>query len=66
MKDEKNKTEGRRDGASPVQAHLGEQLRRYYASIVSEPVPDRFASLLDELEQRERGVTQPAGEETAR
>lgn len=38
----------------PVQAHLGEQLKRYFSSIVSEPVPDRFSSLLDELEKRER------------
>lgn len=38
----------------PVQAHLGEQLRRYFSSIVSEPVPDRFSNLLDELEKRER------------
>ncbi len=38
----------------PVQAHLGEQLKRYFSSIVSEPVPDRFSSLLDELEKQER------------
>ncbi|MCO5085724.1 MAG: hypothetical protein M9883_02600 [Methylobacteriaceae bacterium] len=38
----------------PIQAHLGDQLKRYFSSIVSEPVPDRFASLLDELEKRER------------
>ena len=38
----------------PVQAHLGEQLKRYFSSIVSEPVPDRFSNLLDELEKRER------------
>lgn len=37
-----------------VQAHLGAQLKRYFSSIVSEPVPDRFSNLLDELEKRER------------
>lgn len=47
----------------PVQAHLGEQLKRYFASIVSEPVPDRFASLLDELEKRERAASAQPGPE---
>ena len=40
----------------PIQAHLGEQLKRYFSSIVAEPVPDRFANLLNELEQRERSA----------
>ncbi len=40
----------------PVQAHLGEQLKRYFSSIVAEPVPDRFSSLLDELEKKERAA----------
>lgn len=34
-----------------VQAHLGEQLRQFYGSILAEPVPDRFKSLLDQLER---------------
>ena len=42
----------------PIQAHLGEQLKRYFSSIVAEPVPDKFASLLNELEQRERAGRQ--------
>lgn len=46
----------------PVQAHLGEQLKRYFSSIVSEPVPDRFANLLDELEKRERSSREPDAE----
>lgn len=47
----------------PIQAHLGEQLKRYFSSIVSEPVPDRFASLLDELEKQERAAKQQPGPE---
>ena len=46
----------------PVQAHLGEQLKRYFSTIVSEPVPDRFANLLDELEKRERSSREPDAE----
>ncbi len=42
------------DRRQPIQAHLGDQLKRYFSSIVSEPVPDRFSSLLDELEKQER------------
>lgn len=38
----------------PIQAHLGEKLKQYFSSIVSEPVPDRFSTLLDELEKQER------------
>ena len=47
----------------PIQAHLGEQLKRYFSSIVSEPVPDRFSSLLDQLEERERAAKQQPGPE---
>jgi hypothetical protein len=39
---------------NPVRAHLGDQLRKFYSSIVAEPVPDRLAELLDELEKKER------------
>ena len=36
-----------------VQAHLGDQLRRFYADMLAEPVPDRLKALLDELERVE-------------
>ncbi len=34
-----------------VQASIGRQLKRAYADIVAEPLPDRFSKLLDELAQ---------------
>ncbi|MDR3375662.1 MAG: NepR family anti-sigma factor [Ancalomicrobiaceae bacterium] len=37
-----------------IQLHLGEQLRQFYSSIASEPVPQRFLALLEEMEHRER------------
>lgn len=41
-------------GVEPkVRAHLGVQLRRLYDGILSEPVPDRFSRLLDELDKKE-------------
>ena len=40
----------------PVQAHLGEKLKEFYGSILSEPVPDRLTALLDELEKQERAA----------
>lgn len=52
--DEKKPLDGKGEAKQPIQAHLGDQLKRYFSSIVSEPVPDRFADLLDELEKRER------------
>lgn len=42
-----------------VQAHLGDQLRRYYGTMLAEPVPDRFKALLDELERVEPKQTPP-------
>ncbi|TBW40388.1 hypothetical protein EYW49_04175 [Siculibacillus lacustris] len=36
-----------------LQAHIGRQLRQLYDQMVSEPVPDRFKSLLEQLESRE-------------
>jgi hypothetical protein len=36
-----------------LQAQLGRQLRSIYSDIASEPVPERFIKLLEELEARE-------------
>ena len=36
-----------------AQTVLGRELRHMYHQIVSEPVPDRFVHLLDQLEQAE-------------
>ncbi len=35
-----------------VASFLGEQLQAYYAQLMSEPVPDRFAQLLAQLDGR--------------
>ncbi|MEZ5852331.1 MAG: NepR family anti-sigma factor [Hyphomicrobiaceae bacterium] len=32
-----------------IQASIGRQLKRAYAEIVSEPLPDRFSKLLNDL-----------------
>jgi anti-sigma factor NepR-like protein len=37
-----------------LQAQLGRQLRSIYSDIASEPVPDRFVKLLEELEAMEK------------
>jgi hypothetical protein len=37
-----------------LQAQLGRQLRSIYSDIASEPVPERFVKLLEELEAREK------------
>ncbi len=36
-----------------VQAHLGRQLRALYDEVASQPVPDRFRILLEQLEAKE-------------
>lgn len=33
-----------------LQAHIGVRLKAYYDSVLSEPIPDRFAQLLDQLD----------------
>ncbi len=45
-----------RDGRpmSPdLQAHIGLRLKAFYDSVLSEPIPDRFAQLLDRLDSAE-------------
>jgi Anti-sigma factor NepR len=37
-----------------LQAQLGRQLRSIFADVASEPVPDRFVKLLEELEAKEK------------
>ena len=39
-----------------IQLHLGEHLRQFYSSTASEPVPQRFLSLLEEMERQERAI----------
>ena len=41
-----------------VQDHIGRQLRAVYDDLLSQPVPDRFLELLDQLD---RGKPQEAG-----
>ena len=60
--DGKKSLDRRGEVKKPIQAHLGDQLKRYFSSIVTEPVPDRFASLLDELEKRERSGAEQSQE----
>lgn len=42
-----------------LQAHIGLRLKAFYDSVLSEPIPDRFAQLLDRLDAAE-ATTQPA------
>jgi hypothetical protein len=37
-----------------IQDHIGRQLRAIYEDLLSQPVPDRFAELLEKLDQKER------------
>ncbi|MCB1533629.1 MAG: hypothetical protein KDJ44_02620 [Rhodoblastus sp.] len=60
--DDKKPLDGTGAVRQPIQSHLGDQLKRYFSSIVSEPVPDRFANLLDELEKRERSAAKQGPE----
>lgn len=40
-----------------IQSHLGRQLRAVYDDMVAQPVPDRFARLLEDLERRATAET---------
>lgn len=60
---DQHKTGGRLDGivskpkskplSADLQAHIGVRLKAYYDSVLSEPIPDRFAQLLDQLDTAE-------------
>jgi hypothetical protein len=42
-------------GLTPaVQKHIGNLLKVSFQDLLTEPVPDRFASLLEQLEQAEK------------
>lgn len=38
-----------------IEEAIGRQLRKLYDEVASEPVPDRFADLLKQLEQQQSG-----------
>lgn len=40
--------------AEDLTAHIGRELRVMFDDVVSEPVPERFQKLLDELEQKKQ------------
>lgn len=46
-----------------LQAHLGNQLRRLFSETASQPIPDRFALLLDRLEGK--GAESPEADKSA-
>jgi hypothetical protein len=47
-----------------VQAKLGEQLRQMYNDVISQGVPDRFADLLEKLDQNHAVEGDKAGDES--
>ena len=51
---DKKETPERPSLEPPIQAHLGDQLKKLYGSILSEPIPEKLTSLLDQLEKAER------------
>jgi hypothetical protein len=49
----------------PAGGLIGQALRRHYAALLAEPVPDRFLVLLAELESKEAERAIAAGREAA-
>ena len=55
MSDSKKKTGPRSSAVDPiVTSAIGRQLKKLYDDVATEPVPDRFAELLDQLAEQER------------
>lgn len=59
MKDENKDAKGQPEASrvslpKEAQGRIGQHLRRVYSDILSEPLPDKFAQLLDELAKSER------------
>lgn len=53
--------DGRKKGKKPVVAqldsHIGKELRSLYASVLEEPIPDRFLTLIQSFEDRDENDT---------
>ena len=48
-----------KDTADPIMASaIGKQLKRFYDDVAKEPVPDRFAKLLEQLAKQESDGTE--------
>lgn len=65
---------GRREGSksardpqlsADLQAHIGVRLKAFYDSVLSEPIPDRFAELLDRLDTTIASAADPASSDGA-
>jgi hypothetical protein len=56
------KRAGRRSETLGPNSEIGRKLKQYYDDLVSDEVPDRFANLLKQLEEREQSDATPAGE----
>jgi hypothetical protein len=57
-------TEDERNAKAPfdreLQAHLGQQLRRLFNETAAQPIPDRFAALLERLDRAAPAPPLPA------
>jgi hypothetical protein len=54
----KNKSGVGRNGASASlgpNSEIGRKLKQYYDELIAEEIPERFTSLLHQLEEKERG-----------
>jgi hypothetical protein len=47
--------------SADLQAHIGIRLKAFYDSVLSEPIPDRFAELLNRLDTSEGASSRTAG-----
>jgi Anti-sigma factor NepR len=45
-------------GDFAIHEHIGRQLRGIFDEVVTQPVPDKFRKLLDELERKQSGAKQ--------
>jgi hypothetical protein len=52
-KDKGDKPDVPDKAAAQISEHIGRELRSMFDDVVSEPVPDRFQKLLEELEQKQ-------------
>lgn len=57
-------SKGARDArlSTDLQAHIGVRLKAFYDSVLSEPIPDRFAELLSRLDSAGDGAASKDGE----
>lgn len=55
------KRKAQKPASAQIDAHIGKELRELYASILEEPIPDRFLALIQSFDSSVEDADKPNG-----